>query len=126
MVRRDVKFGPCIDWGKKSILIHGQRQYCLEEMGAWVRDGGNRKGIFQARSGEILLNQVVLGMSQARGQQDPITQEGIDARTTDVVYLNMRMDEGITQCLDMVSEDGEIMWLQEEEREEDRERAESP
>ena len=51
MVRGDIEFGPCRDWGKKSILIHGQRQYCLEEMGGWVREGGDRNGVFQARGG---------------------------------------------------------------------------
>ena len=126
MVRGDIKFGPCRDWGKMSILIHGQRRYCLEEMGGWVREGGDRNGVFQARGGEILLNQAVIGMSQARGQKEPMTQEGIDALTADVVYLDTRTDEGMTQFLDMVSGDGEIMWLQEDEGEEDRERAENP
>ena len=69
MVRGDIKFGPCRDWGKKSILIHGQRQYCLEEMGGWVKEGGDRNGVFQARGGEIILNQAVAGMSQARGAE---------------------------------------------------------
>ena len=55
-----------------------------------------------------------------------MTQEGIDALTTDFVYLDMRMDEGITKFLDMVSGDGEMMWLEEEEGEEDRQRPESP
>ena len=55
-----------------------------------------------------------------------MTQESIDALTTDIVYLDMRIDEGITQFLDMVSGDGEIMWLQEEQGEEDRDRVESP
>ena len=95
-------------------------------MGGWVRERGNRNGFFQARVGEILLNQAVIGMSQDRGQKEPMTQEIIDALTTDVIYLDTRTDEGITQFLDMVSGDGEIMWLQEEEVEEDKERAESP
>ena len=63
---------------------------------------------------------------QGSGSKEPITQESIDAQTTNVVYLDTRTDEGITQFLDMVSGDGEIMWLQEEEGEEDKERAESP
>ena len=126
MVRGDIKFGPYRDWGKKSILIHGQWQYCLEEMGGWVREGGDRNGVFQARGGKILLNRAVIGMSQARGQKEPMTQESIDALTTDVIYLDTRTDEGITQFFDMVSGEGEIMWLQEEEVEEDKERAESP
>ena len=63
MVRGDIKFGPCRDWGKKSILIHGLQQYCLEEMRSWVKDGEDRNGVFQARGGEILLNQAVIGMS---------------------------------------------------------------
>ena len=36
-----------------------------------------------------------------------MTQEGIDAVTTDVVYLDTMTDEGIAQFLDMVSGDGE-------------------
>ena len=119
MVGGDIKFGPCRDWGKKSILIHGQRQYCLEEMGGWVKEGGDRNGVFQARGGEIILNQAVVGMSQARGQKEPMTQVGIDALTTEVVYLDTRTDEGITRCLDMLSGGGEMMWLQEEEGEEE-------
>ena len=126
MVHGDIKFGPCSNWGKKSILIHGQRQYCLEEMKGWVKEGGDRNGAFQAREGEIILNQAVVGMSQARGQKEPMTQAGIDALTTDVVYLDTRTDEGITQYLDMLSGGGEMMWLQEEEEEGNRERAESP
>ena len=126
MVRGDIKFGPCRDWGKKSILIHGQRQYCLEEMGGWETEGGDRNGVFQARGGEIILNQAVVRISQARGQKEPMTQAGIDALTTDVVYLDTRTEEGITRYLDMLSAGGEMMWLQEEEGEEERERAESP
>ena len=61
----------------------------------------------------MLLNQAMIRMSQARGQKEPMTQESIDVLTTDVVYLDTRTNEGITQFLDMVSEDGEIMWLQE-------------
>ena len=110
----------------KSILIHGQQQYCLEDMGGWVREGGDRNGVFQVRGGEILLNQAVIGMSYARGQKEPMTQEGIAALTTDGMYLDTRTDEGITEFLDMVLGDGETMWLQEEEVEKDSERAESP
>ena len=99
----DIKFGPCRDWGKNSILIYGQRQYCLEEMAGWVREGGDRHGVFPASGGEILLNQVVVEMSQARGQKELMTQKSIDARTTDVVYLDTRTDKVITQFLDMVS-----------------------
>ena len=91
-----------------------------------MKEGGDRNGVFQARGGEIILNQAVVGMSQARGQKEPMTQAGIDALTTDVVYLDTRTDEGITQCLDMLSGGGEMMWLQEEEEEGNRERAESP
>ena len=65
-------------------------------------------------------------MSQAWGQKEPMTQEGIDALTTVVVYLDTRMDEEITLFLDMMSRGGEIMWLQGEEGEENRERVESP
>ena len=107
-------------------MIHRQRQYCLEEMGGWVKDGGDRNGVFQARGGEIILNQAVVVISQASGQKAPMTQAEIDALTTDVVYLDTRTDERVTQCLDMLLDGGEIMWLQEEEGEEDRERAESP
>ena len=102
MVRGDIQFGPCRDWGKKSIMIHGQRQYCLEEMRGWVKEGGDRNGVFQASGGEMILNQAVVGMSQARGQKEPMTQAGIDALTTEVVYLDTRTDEGITRCLDML------------------------
>ena len=91
-----------------------------------MKEGGDRNGVFQARGGEIILNQAVVGMSQARGQKEPMTQAGIDARTTEVVYLDIRTDEGITRCLDMLSGGGEMMWLQDEEGEEERERAESP
>ena len=55
-----------------------------------------------------------------------MTQAGVDALTTDIVYLDTRTAEGITRCLDMFSGGGELMWLQEEEGEEERERAESP
>ena len=72
MIHGDIKFGLCRDWRKKSILIHGQRQYCLEEMGGWVREGGDRNGVFQARGGEIRLNRAMIGMSQARGQKEPM------------------------------------------------------
>ena len=34
-------------------------------------------------------------MSQARGQKKPMTQEGIDALTTDVIHLDTRTEEGI-------------------------------
>ena len=76
-------------------------------MGGWVRAGGDRNSVFQARGGEILLNQTVIGISQARGQKELMTQEGIDAVTTDVVYLDTMTNEGIAQFLDMVSGDGE-------------------
>ena len=55
-----------------------------------------------------------------------MTQGEIDVMTTDVVHLDTRTDEGITRFLDMVSGGDTIMWLQEEEGETDRERAESP
>ena len=95
-------------------------------MSGWVKEGGDWNGVFQARGGEIILNQVVVGMSQARGHKELMTQAEIDALTTDVVYLDTRTNEGVTQCLDMLLGGGEIMWLQEEEGEENRERAESP
>ena len=91
-----------------------------------MKDGGDRNGVFQAKGGEILLNRAVIGMSQAWGQREPMTQGEIDAMTTDVVYLDTRTDEGITRFLDMVPGGDTIMWLQEEEGEADRERAESP
>ena len=91
-----------------------------------MKKGGDRNGVFQARGGEIILNPAVVRMSQARGQKEPMMQAGIDALTTDVVYLDTRTDEGITRCLDILSGRGERMWLQEEEGEEERERAESP
>ena len=61
-----------------------------------MKEGGDRNGVFQGRGGEIILNQAVVGMSQARGQKEPITQAGIDALTTNVVYLDTRTEEGIT------------------------------
>ena len=32
-----VMFGPVVDWGKKSILVSGGRQYTLEECSRWAR-----------------------------------------------------------------------------------------
>ena len=34
-----VMFGPVVDWGKKSILVSGGRQYTLEECSKWVNHG---------------------------------------------------------------------------------------
>ena len=34
-----VMFGPVEDWGKKSILVSGGRQYTLEECSKWVNHG---------------------------------------------------------------------------------------
>ena len=34
-----VMFGPVEDWGKKSILVSGGRQYTLEEYFKWVNQG---------------------------------------------------------------------------------------
>ena len=34
-----VMFGPVEDWGKKSILVSGGRQYTLEESSKWVNHG---------------------------------------------------------------------------------------
>ena len=61
-------------------------------MGGWVKEGGDRNGVFQARGDKIIHNQAVIGMSQARGQKEPMTQAEIDALTTDVVYLDTRTD----------------------------------
>ena len=38
-----------------------------------------------------------------------MTEEEIDAMTMEVLYLDIRMDKGITQFLDIVSEEGTIM-----------------
>ena len=34
-----VMFSPVVDWGKKSILVSGGRQYILEECSKWVNHG---------------------------------------------------------------------------------------
>ena len=34
-----VMFGPVVDWGKKSILVSGGRQYTLEECSRWATHG---------------------------------------------------------------------------------------
>ena len=55
-----------------------------------------------------------------------MTQDEIDAMTTDVVHLDTRTEEGITRFLEMVSGGETIMWLQAGEGEADREGAQSP
>ena len=80
----------------------------------------------QAKGGKILLNQAVVGISQAQGSNEPKTLKEIDALTTDEVYLDTNTEKAITKFLDMVSGAGDILWLQEKEGEEARERAESP
>ena len=46
--------------------------------------------------------------------------------TTEVVYLDTRTDKGIMKFLDMVSGERTLMWLHEQEGEDNRGRAESP
>jgi len=38
MTKRGSLFGPCKDWGKKSRLIHGTRQFVLDEMTGWEKE----------------------------------------------------------------------------------------
>ena len=33
---RGLVYGPCTDWGRRSRLIYGQRQYVIDEMAGWT------------------------------------------------------------------------------------------
>ena len=36
---KSLKYGPCTDWGKSSVLVHRGRQYKLEEVTKWTNLG---------------------------------------------------------------------------------------
>ena len=36
---KNIKYSPCIDWGKSSILVYMGRQYKLEEVTKWKNLG---------------------------------------------------------------------------------------
>lgn len=36
---KSIKYGPCTDWGKSSMLVHGRRHHKLEEVTGWKNLG---------------------------------------------------------------------------------------
>jgi hypothetical protein len=110
MVKPNVLFGPCRDWGKKSVLVHGTRQYCLEEMSGWVGKGNE---VFEGLGGEQTLKSAVEYTWSRTKSGDIVSQEFIDSKTKDKEFVDTRQEEGMRVVMTLLNGGGEIDWVQE-------------
>src|SRR6266576_1462962 len=107
-----VKYIPCTNWGKKSRIICGERQYVLEEVTGWTNMG---------RFGE-LAGQETLDQALRRTQQcELISEDGTplswpstmkEAEEGMEEHLVIESEEGVERVLGILSKG---YWVQEEE-----------
>ena len=100
-----------MDWGRESMVIHGERQYVLDEVTSWTAMGKFRD----------LGGQAVLETAQRRtedwtsGDGTPFTWPATaeSFTLTQSERLVVDSDEGIERALAIMSEG---VWVQEEEQ----------
>ena len=110
MTKRGNLFGPCKDWGKKSRLIHGTRQFVLEEMTGWEKEKR-----FEAWGGVGTLDKAMYTVMET-DSFSTLTQEDLDGMALDgVEYIDTRTVEGMERPMQMLSdwEMGGVKWYQE-------------
>src|SRR4029077_4899164 len=99
MTKRGALFSPVKDWGKASRLIHGTRQYVLEEMTGWEKEEkfGKWGGVGALDKGRNTVQESDSFGTMTQEELDRLAPDGeeyIDTRTTEGMEKAMRLMAG--------------------------------
>src|SRR4029077_1457566 len=123
MSKRGAIFGPCKNWGQKSTVVHGTRQYKLEEVTGWQKEPAF------INAGGMRILQEAIERSKEKVAAGGVSQGEMDVAATDgIEYIDTTTEEGAKKAFGILTQvaGGEGYWCQEEEETRDREETPCP
>ena len=112
---KSIKYGPCTDWGKSSVLVHGGRQYKLEEVTKWTNLGKFEEADKQRELQEFLARQAervkeaTITSSEGTVYTWDLTQQVIDEIAPEVEAVVVDGEEAIERVTGLIREG---LWVQ--------------
>ena len=112
---KSIKYGPCTDWGKSSVLVHGGRQYKLEEVTKWTNLGKFEEADKRRELQEFLAMQVERAKEATTTSSEgtvytwDLTQQVIDEIAPEVEAVVVDGEEAIERVTGLIREG---LWVQ--------------
>ena len=112
---KSIKYGPCTDWGKSSVLVHRRRQYKLEEVIKWINLGNSEEADKRRELQEFLGMQVeraketTITSSEGTVYTWDLTQQVIDEIAPEVEAVVVDGEEAIERVTGLIREG---LWVQ--------------
>ena len=110
-----IKYGPCTDWGKSSVLVHGGRQYKFEEVTKWTNLGKFEEADKRRELQEFLAMQVERAKEATTTSSEgtvytwDLTQQVIDEIAPEVEAVVVDGEEAIERVTGLIREG---LWVQ--------------